>query len=100
MKLTIREENLNDLAVGFRFAQEGYAGFLISEYELEELVQVLESIEDGKIEYFWQNLGVRRERESVTLVRYRGREEILAKLTLTQAKKLASTLRSTYPQYF
>lgn len=99
MKLTVKEED-NHFCKWFTFGQEGSKGVKISEYELADFVIALETVEPRSVMFFHENLGVRRGGESGTIVRLGVKEEPLLKLSLTQMRKLALTLRSSYPRHF
>jgi hypothetical protein len=101
MKLTVKRVlGENDVCAKVYFTQEGMPGLTLTEWEVEPLVQVLETIQEQSSEYFFENVGVHRQVESVTIVRLTSRDEVLLKLTHGKAQKLASSLRASYPEYF
>lgn len=101
VKLTVhRAQSDTETCARVFFSQEGMKGFVLTEYEVKPLVETLENIVENATEYFFQNIGVRRQVESVTIVRLTSRDEVLLKLTHGKAQKLASSLRVSYPEYF
>lgn len=99
MKLTVKEES-GHFCKWFIFGQEDGVDVKISEYEMPDFVKALETVEPRSVMFFHENLGVRRGGESGTIVRLGVKEEQLLKLSLTQMRKLAVTLRSSYPYCF
>lgn len=101
MKLTVsRVQGEDDVCAKVTFVQEGMPGLTLEEWDIDPMCKVLDTIQKDSIEFFFKNIGVRRQVESVTIFRRRAEDEVLLKLTHGKALKLASSLRSSYPEYF
>lgn len=100
-KLTVkRVQGADDVCAKVHFTQEGMPGLVLTEWEIKPLTETLETIQEQTREFFFENVGVHRQVESVTIVRLTSRDEVLLKLTHGKAQKLASSLRASYPEYF
>ena len=101
MKLVVkRTQTEDDACAWITFSQEGMPGLVLSEYEISPFVEALENIQEHSSECFHENVRVQRQVESVIISRLTTRDEVLIKLTQSKSLKLASALRSSYPEYF